>query len=97
MHKIKYFVDELILTTLYYSLIYPFLIYATPIWGKAAEVYMNNILVLQKCVVRIITRNGRNFHLGALAPSSPLFSKTNVLKVHDIFKLLSLSLIVSTK
>ena len=63
------------------------MIYAIPIWGKAAEVYMNNILVLQKSVVRIITRNGRNFNLGALAPSSPLFSQTNILKIHDIFKL----------
>ena len=87
MHKIKYFVDKRILTTLYYSLIYPFLIYAIPIWGKAAEVYMNNILVLQKSAVRIITGNGRNFNLGVLAPSSPLFLQTNILKIHDIFKL----------
>ena len=87
MYKIKYFVDKHILTTLYYSLIYPFLIHAIPIWGKVAEVYMKNILVLEKSVVRIITRNGRNFNLGALAPSSPLFPQTNILKIHDIFQL----------
>ena len=31
MHKIKYFVEKRILTSLYYSIIYPFFIYAIPI------------------------------------------------------------------
>ena len=48
---------------------------------------MNNIIVLQKSTVRIITRNGRDFNLGALALSSPLFLQTSILKIHDIFKL----------
>ena len=87
MHKTKYFDDKRILTTMYYSIIYPFLIYAIPIWGWEAEVYMNNILVLQKSTVRIITGNGRTFNLGVLAPRSLLFLQTSILKIHDIFKL----------
>ena len=71
MHKIKYFVDKRIITTLYYSLpIYRFLIYAIPKWGRAAEVYLNDILDLQKSTVRNISRTGRNFNLGALAPNN---------------------------
>ena len=59
------------------------MVYAISIWGRSADVYMNNILVLHKSTVRIITRN----NLGTLAPSSPLFLQTSILKIHDIFKL----------
>ena len=37
------------------SLVYPFLIYAIPIWGVACENIINPLYVLQKRVVRIIT------------------------------------------
>ena len=73
MHKKQIFVDKPILTTLYYSIVYPFLIYAILIWGRAAEIYLN-IIVLQKSAVRIKTRNGRIVNLGALAPISSIFT-----------------------
>ena len=57
MHKMKSYVSKNVLTCLHYSLVYPFLIYAIPIWGVACEKYINPLFVLQKRAVRIITHN----------------------------------------
>ena len=48
LYKIKPFVNLQILKTLYYSLIYPHLIYAIEVWGSADTTHMNHIIMLQK-------------------------------------------------
>ena len=86
-YKIRPFVNLRILKTLYYSLIYPHLIYAIEVWGSADNVHLNHILMLQKRTVRMI------YHLDKRQPdfsfpsADPLFYKLDFLKVHDIFKL----------
>ena len=45
MHKMKTFVSRNILICLYYSLVYPSLIYAIPIWGVAYENIINPLYV----------------------------------------------------
>ena len=57
MNKMKSFVSRNVLICLYYSLIYPFLIYAISRRGVACENIINPLYVLQKRVVRIITHN----------------------------------------
>ena len=47
----KCFVSINVLTCLYYSLVYPFLIYAIPIWGVACENIINPLYVQQKRTV----------------------------------------------
>ena len=87
MHKMKTFVSRKILICLYYSLIYPFLIYAIPIWGVACENIINPLYVLQKRVVRIITnKEGYNGSAGLLLHSAPLSYETGLLNIYDIFK-----------
>ena len=87
MNKIKGFVSRNVLTCLYYSLVYPFLIYAIPIWGVACENIINLLCVLQKRSVRIITHNNGYIGLvGPLAYSAPLFHETGLLNIYDIFK-----------
>ena len=65
---------------LYYSLIYPFLIYASPIWGNTHNIHL--IHKLQKKVVRLITFNNSYIK----PPSDPLFNTLNILTIYDIFK-----------
>ena len=48
LYKIRNFVDIKIIKTLYYSLVYPHLIYAIEVWGSANETHLNKILILQK-------------------------------------------------
>ena len=55
MYKLRHFVNKKVLFSIYYSLIYPFLIYAIPVWGVANDSHINPIEVLQKKIVRMIT------------------------------------------
>ena len=47
-YKIRNFVTKSILINLYYSLIYPFLIYAVHIWGGTSDNNLRPLHVLQK-------------------------------------------------
>ena len=43
MYKLRHYVTKKILVMLYYSLMYPFLIYAVPVWGNTNVTYLNSI------------------------------------------------------
>ena len=65
---------------MYYSLIYPFLIYALPVYGAADQIHINTINLLQKKVVRLMTFNDPISH------SLPLFKEFEILTIFDVFK-----------
>ena len=69
------------LTTLYYSMIYPYLTYCVEVWGNAGQTRLESVLKLQKKVIRIIAS------AGYYAKSDPLFHKLDILKITDIYKL----------
>mgnify|MGYP007058289051 FL=1 len=76
--KLRYNVNVDILTMLYYSLIYPFLIYGVQVWGLTYPTYLKPVTTLQKRVVRIMTFSEPMSH------SEPLFKSLNLLKFNDI-------------
>jgi len=76
--KIRYFVDLRTRVQLYYSLIYPFLIYGILAWGSTYPTTLDPLFKLQKKVMRVITFS--NFD----ERSSPLFKRLNVIKLNDI-------------
>lgn len=78
LYRIRTYVTESILIQLYYSLVYPYLIYCNEIWGGAADVHLEKLLLLQKRIVRIIT--GEQY----LAHTAPLFHRTGILKIKDL-------------
>ena len=77
---IYYYVNLHILIKLYYSLIYPFLIYGLLVWGSTYHTNINPLLILQKRALRIMTFSKFDAH------SSPLFKLTNILKLFDLTK-----------
>ena len=81
-YKVRYLVPENLMLILYYSLVYPYLLYAISIWGGTYPTHLQPLIIIQKRVIRLITN--QNF----LAHSSPLFLKTKVLKLPDIYKLI---------
>ena len=87
LFKIRLFVNSRLLKILYYSLVYPYLIYAVEVWGSADNTHLNKILILQKRIVRLMTFSEKKLNDYSLVPSDPLFIKTEILKVHDIFKI----------
>ena len=66
------------LLSLYHSFIYPYFIFCNHVWGNAAHVYLNKMIVLQKRVVRIIAGVKPKEH------SDPLFTKLSLLKITEI-------------
>ena len=78
-YKIKSLVPNQVLISLYYSLVYPYLIYCVLIWGGTFRSYLDKILLLQKKIVRIITNSEY------LAHSDPLFHRTGILKIQEIY------------
>ena len=76
-----------ILKTLYYSLIYPHLIYAIEVWGSADNTHLNHIFMLQKKTVRMINYSDKRQPDFAFPSADPLFLKLGFLKVHNIFRL----------
>ena len=79
--KLKHFVPENILYSLYCTLILPYINYGVLIWGNTCKIYLDKIFKLQKWAIRTISNSHYRSHTG------PLFSKYNVLNGHDTFKL----------
>ena len=88
-HKLNFLPCE-ILKTLYYCLIYPYLLYCILIWGSASRSNINSLYFKQKKVVRIIN------HSDYFDSSSPIFKNLNLLKLEDIFNLYCVDFIYST-
>jgi hypothetical protein len=73
---------------LYYSLIYPHLLYAIQVWGHTFKENIEKLSVLQKKTVRMMTFNLTFFSKeGPPVHSSPLFKKLGILKLYDIIEL----------
>ena len=52
--RLRHFVPSSTLLTLYRSLISPYLLYGLTVWGQAPQIYLNQIHVIQKRVLRLI-------------------------------------------
>ena len=88
LYKIRHYVNIKIMRMLYFSLVYPHLIYGIEVWGSADITFLNRIFILQKRIVRMITFTDKRLQDYSLLPSEPLFFKLNIYKIHDIYKLM---------
>ena len=74
---------EKVLVNIYYSLVYPYLTYCGVVWGFAGTSHTKRLTILQKRIIRIITKQDPWAHTEAL------FSRTKILRVEDIHKYLT--------
>ncbi len=79
--KLKHYVPEYILYSLYCTLILPYINYGILIWGNTCKTYLDKLIKLQKWAIRTISYEHYRCHTG------PLFKKHNVLNICDTFKL----------
>ena len=63
---------------MYYSLVFPYLIYCTEIWGNASTVQLDAVIKIQKKCVCTISFSE------FLAPTHPLFEILNILKFDNL-------------
>ena len=88
MYKLRPFTTTEILTSIYYAIIYPFLLYGITVWGTACNTCIAPILILQKRFVRLATYNDTYPDVpGPLSHTISLFHRLKILKIFDIFKL----------
>ena len=87
MYKIRPYVFTKTLRMLYYSLIYPHLIYGIEVWGSACNTTINRVLILQKRAVRVIAYKDKRQDDYSLPASRPLFVNLKILRINEIFKI----------
>jgi hypothetical protein len=67
------------LSNLYYSFVYPHIVYCIEVWGNAADEHVNPLYLLQKKCVRIISNSSK------FASSKPLFMSLEFLTISQIY------------
>ena len=67
--------------TLYYSMIFPYLIYGITLWGATYKSSVNKLTVMQKKVIRAMVSAKYNAH------TDDLFNELGILKLDDVYKL----------
>ena len=80
LYKLKSYVPQSILISLYNTLILPYITYCIVVWGNASKSRMDVIFRLQKKAIRICTNSNYRAH------SAPLFKRSRTLNVYDLFK-----------
>ena len=73
IHKTRNFLNDKTLRNLYFTFIYPYLIYCIEIWGNTNEIHLNPIVKIQKKSIRTITFSHYQAH------TAPLYKKLNIL------------------
>ena len=93
LYKIRPFADLSVMTKLYYSIIYPHLIYAIQIWGSTFDNQIEKLSKLQKKALRVITNSNTHLITGMYTHSLPLFYSLKMLKIKEIYELQILTVI----
>ena len=76
LSKMKHYVPEYILHSLYCTLVLPYINYGILIWGNTCKTYLDKIFKWQKWAIRTISHEYYRSHTG------PLFNKHNILNPH---------------
>ena len=76
--KVQHYLDQQTLNNLYFTFVYPYLIYGVEIWGNACSVYLEPLVKLQKMCLRIITFSSYLEH------TEPLFQNLEILNFQSL-------------
>jgi len=78
MYRARSLLDKRRLVDLYYSFVYPYLIYCVEVWGCANQTHLTPLVLMQKKIVRIITFSTY------LAHTQPLFHSLSILPLDKL-------------
>ena len=79
IYKSSFCLPKTSLRSLYYSPVYPYLIYCVSVWGSTYQSNLNRIIILQKKIIRTISKVSFDAHTGVL------FKEREILKFLDIY------------
>ena len=81
LYKLQKYLPTQSLINLYYTFIYPHLLYCNIAWGSAAQTNLEQLFILQKKCIRTINKAPYNSH------TNRFFHSNKILKLTDINKL----------
>ena len=81
IYKLNSYLPKSKLVSLYYTFIYPYLLYCNVVWGGTFSTHLEPLFRLQKRAIRVINK------VGYLEHTNPLFFENKILKLYDIHKL----------
>ena len=81
LRNLKHIQTTSVLTTIYYSMIHPYISYGLMLWGSAYKSNLHMIEILQIKVIRNVHKAKYNDH------TISLFHSSNILKLEDMYKL----------
>ena len=85
LSRLSKFLYKKSLLNLYYSLVYPYLIYCNEVWGLSYSAHRKKLFSLQKRALRIICGKKKYYkETDTLTRSEPLFKELKVMKMHDV-------------
>ena len=78
IYKARNYVNRHTLRNLYYTFVYPYLIYCVEVWGNTCDSYLEPLILKQKQCIRTITFSQFKAH------TEPLFQELNILSFHKL-------------
>ena len=78
IYKARNYVNRHTLRNLYYTFVYPYLIYCVEVWGNTCDNYLEPFILKQKQCIRTITFSQFKAH------TEPLFQELNILSFHKL-------------
>ena len=82
MFKARTYLDRRSLINLYNAYIYPYLINCVESWGNAPKCYLDQLYILQRRIVRLITFS--DYNQAAYVPSEYIFRELQVLPLYNL-------------
>ena len=79
IYKSSFCLPKTSLRSLYCSLVYPYITYCVSVWGSTYQSNLNRIIILQKEIIRIISKVSCDAYTGVL------FKEQQDLKFSDIY------------
>ena len=91
LFSLKKVVPQKILRSVYFALVQPYFVYTMPLWGSNHRSQnFDTLFKLQKKAIRIITNKTAKL-VGKFQHTKPLFKKTNILTIHNLYYYLTAS------
>ena len=89
LYSAKSALPQKLLRSLYFALVQPYFVYTLPLWGaRQTSSEFNDLFKLQKKAIRIITNQTAKIE-GKFQNTKPLFKKSNILTIHNLYFYLS--------
>ncbi len=73
LYKTRQYLDKSTMRNLYYTFVYPYIIYCVEVWGNACSSYLEPLILAQKQCIRVITFSHYTEH------TDPLYEQLNIL------------------